>query len=334
MSSFHRVAGWLFIAGAPIAGLCQSLDGAWSGRLECSAPLPGISTPSDANAAYGAQVSFTMQGGAVSGTREDRASVEAISGSLAGRRLVVTLDGKRKDRPSWWRTTLSGTVTDGVAQLEGFMTTPDGLRKIRACSLEVRSLAWEAAEASARARADEQRAAAERDDAERARAERAMEDERAARQAAEAREKQALEDLERARAQAQHSDSAAQPARASARAATPALPVSPTPKPNTERAAARAATERSAAEKAAAEKAAAEKAAADRAAAESAAEQKATMDKAAADKAAVDKAAAEKAMAEKAAADNAAAAKAAAEQAAAKAKQERSGVRANSTMDL
>lgn len=156
-SSFSPVRPLLVVALLALAGTtsrAESIDGEWRGRLECSAVLPGI--PSTVPGPYGAAISVWSHEGRLEGKREDASSEDRITGSISGDRISVNMDGRSKRRPAWWTTVLSGSVRDGQASLAGPLQTPNGLTKVRNCTLALSSVAYEAERAQA------QRVAAEK----------------------------------------------------------------------------------------------------------------------------------------------------------------------------
>ena len=311
----------------------QSLDGPWHGRLECSAPLPGVNTPAESAKPFTHGVELHSNRSAIAGRYEDAVSASKISGSLTGARMQVSLDGSRKDRPSWWQVVLSGDVVSGTALLKGYLLNSNGTQRLRECALNITSDTY-----LARIRESERRVAQDKTSRERLLAEQAAQAQAALdlqeqlRQLAEEQSRAVAEEEAASRARADTATPS--PAKSAAQQPRAARPVQPPPvaklPPAATPAASKAPTDKAMADKGVAEKAmaekAAEKAAVDKAAVEKLAADKMAAEKAAAEKAAADQLAAEKAAAEKAAADKAAANRADAEK--------RKRVRANTTLDL
>ena len=178
----------------------QSVDGEWHGRLECSKYLSGVSGPS--SDAFGYGVSVNVSAGVIEGSKVTGVAEERFTGTSDGRRMRLSVDGKRTDRPAWWQVELNGQVRDGTATLQGPMTSRSGAQ-IRTCSLtlvssEFRRIQEADVVAKQRELARERRevevmeaAAKARED--RAQAERAVREAAELKAAAKAAEKRALE---------------------------------------------------------------------------------------------------------------------------------------------
>lgn len=319
----------LFIVASTTA-FAQSLDGEWPGRMECGAYLAGVSGPSPAGFSFALTVN--SRSGVVTGLVKGDVSEEKISGAVTGDRISILLDGRRTDRPAWYKTVLEGTVQDGRATLHGFMQTPNGLTKLRECSMTLASKGYDAARMAEKGAA--QQAALQKQDAERAAADRAATERAAAEARANAdratRERSAADraleqaQLERQAAEreaAQRNAAAAAARRIARQAADRPAEAKALPAPAEKSADKPAESSRAAADRATRDQAAAaEKANADNAAADKASAERAIADKAAADRSAID-AAAQRAAQDKALADKAAADK-------------RKTIRATSSMDL
>lgn len=204
-------AALLLLAGS--VSRADTIDGEWRGHLECSAVLPGIS--SIFPGPYSTRISVWSHEGRLEGKREDANSEEKITGSISGGRISVNMEGRSKTRPSWWTTVLSGSVREGHASLAGPLQTPNGLTRVRNCTMALTSVAYEAEAAQA------QRAAAENAAQQQAAAQKAAQDQAAAERAAQ--ERAAAENAARARADA--SRLAEQRAAAARKTAEPAAAV-------------------------------------------------------------------------------------------------------------